>query len=152
MVGDSGLSLREVANRLSIPESSLRYLVKKSQEVKLLETTKNSKNVTADEMELSRLRRELSELKAERDILKKVAAYFAKGDCYDNAPMESFWGTLKNELVSHRKYRSKQEAIIEITEYTELFYNRQRIQAKLDYLSPIGYLTKYYEKLKYGIA
>ena len=41
-----------------------------------------------------------------------------------------------------RKYPLRQEAIMEITEYIELFYNRQRIQAKLDFLSPIGYLTK----------
>ena len=49
-----------------------------------------------------------------------------KGNCFDNAPMESFWATLKQELVHHRHYRSRQEAAREITEYIELFYNRQR--------------------------
>jgi transposase InsO family protein len=48
-----------------------------------------------------------------------------KGNCYDNAPMESFWGTLKNELVYHRHYRTRDEAIREITEYIEVFYNRK---------------------------
>ena len=43
-----------------------------------------------------------------------------KGNCFDNAPMESFWGTLKQELVHHRHYRSRQEAIRDITEYIEI--------------------------------
>jgi len=62
-----------------------------------------------------------------------------KGNCYDNAPMESFWGTLKQELVHHRRYQSRQEAIQDITEYIEIFYNRQRRQAKLGFLAPIVY-------------
>ena len=59
-----------------------------------------------------------------------------KGDCYDNAPMESFWAILKTELVHHRKYRTRAEAMADITEYIEIFYNRQRLQAGLGYLSP----------------
>lgn len=59
-----------------------------------------------------------------------------KGDCYDNAPMESFWGILKTELVHHRQYRTRAEAMADITEYIEIFYNRQRLQAALGYLSP----------------
>lgn len=71
-----------------------------------------------------------------------------KGNCYDNAPMESFWGTLKQELVHHRRYRTRQEAIQEITEYIEVFYNRERRQARLDFLSPAAYAQKFYtEKL-----
>jgi putative transposase len=54
-----------------------------------------------------------------------------KGNCFDNAPMESFWGTLKQELIHHRRYRTRQEAIRDITEYIEIFYNRQRRQARL---------------------
>jgi len=42
-----------------------------------------------------------------------------KGDCYDNAPMESFWGVLKTELVHHRRFKTRQQAIVEITEYIE---------------------------------
>jgi transposase InsO family protein len=67
-----------------------------------------------------------------------------KGNCYDNAPMESFWGTLKQELVYHRRYRSRREAIQDITEYIEIFYNRQRRQAKLGYLSPVAYGQNFY--------
>jgi putative transposase len=64
------------------------------------------------------------------------ASMSRRGNCYDNAPMESFWGTLKQELVHHRHYYTRREAMQEIKEYIEIFYNRQRIQAKLGYLSP----------------
>jgi putative transposase len=67
-----------------------------------------------------------------------------KGNCYDNAPMESFWGTLKSELVHHRRYRTREEAIKEITEYIEIFYNRQRRQKRLGYLSPAAYERLFY--------
>ena len=67
------------------------------------------------------------------------ASMSRRGNCYDNAPMESFWGTLKNELIHHRRYRTREEAIKEITEYIEVFYNRQRRQARLGYLSPAAY-------------
>jgi putative transposase len=66
------------------------------------------------------------------------------GNCFDNAPMESFWGTLKQELIYHRHYGSRQEAILDITEYIEIFYNRQRRQAKLGFLSPAAYERQYY--------
>ena len=69
------------------------------------------------------------------------------GNCFDNAPMESFWGTLKQELVHHRHYRSRQEAIGDITEYIEIFYNRQRQQARLGFLSPAAYEQRYYAGL-----
>lgn len=76
------------------------------------------------------------------------ASMSRKGNCYDNAPMESFWGTLKNELVHHRRYKTRQEAILEITEYIEVFYNRQRRHARLGYLSPVAYEQQYYRKHK----
>ena len=69
------------------------------------------------------------------------------GNCFDNAPMESFWGILKQELIHHRHYRSRQEARQDITEYIEIFYNRQRIQAKLGFLSPAIYAQKYHKGL-----
>lgn len=66
-----------------------------------------------------------------------------KGNCYDNAPMESFWGMLKQELVHHCHFRTRQEAKQAITEYIEIFYNRQRIQEGLGYLSPTTFLQRY---------
>lgn len=69
-----------------------------------------------------------------------------KGNCYDNAPMESFWGTLKTEHVFHRQYETRKQAMREIAEYIELFYNRQRRQKKLDYLSPAVFERRFYEQ------
>ena len=69
------------------------------------------------------------------------------GNCFDNAPMESFWGTLKQELVHHRHYGSRREAVRDITEYVESFYNRQRRQARLGFLSPAAYEKSYYAGL-----
>ena len=85
-----------------------------------------------------------------RHILERfglLASMSRKGNCYDNAPMESFWGTLKQELVHHRRYRTRQEAIQDITEYIEIFYNRQRRQARLGFLSPAAYEQRYYAGL-----
>jgi transposase InsO family protein len=73
-----------------------------------------------------------------------TASMSRKGNCYDNAPIESFWGTLKRELIHHKRYRTRQEAIQEITEYIEVFYNRQRRQKRLGYLSPVVYEQKFY--------
>jgi transposase InsO family protein len=62
-----------------------------------------------------------------------------KGNCWDNAPMESFFGTLKKELVHHQRYRTRAEARRDIFEYVEVFYNRQRIHSSLGYVSPAEY-------------
>ena len=69
-----------------------------------------------------------------------------KGNCYDNAPMESFWGTLKNELIYLNRYATRQEAIREIKEYIEIFYNRQRKQARLNYLSPVAFERQFFQQ------
>jgi len=71
-----------------------------------------------------------------------------RGNCYDNAPIESFWGMLKNEMVHHRRYASRREAMQEITEYIEIFYNRQRRQKRLGYLSPAAYERRYFKELR----
>lgn len=76
------------------------------------------------------------------------ASMSRRGNCYDNAPIESFWGMLKNELVHHRRYATRREAIQEITEYIEIFYNRQRRQKRLGYLSPAAYERKYFKELR----
>jgi len=59
-----------------------------------------------------------------------------KGNCYDNAAMESFWATLKTELVHQAHYTTRQEAEASIFEYVEVFYNRKRLHSSLGYLSP----------------
>jgi putative transposase len=69
-----------------------------------------------------------------------------KGNCWDNAPMESFWGTLKTELVHHRRFATRDQARQEITEYIEIFYNRMRRQVRLGFLSPAAFTHNYYAK------
>lgn len=64
------------------------------------------------------------------------ASMSRKGNCYDNAPMESFWGSLKNELVHHQRYATRAQAEASIREYIEIFYNRQRRHSRLGYLAP----------------
>ena len=62
-----------------------------------------------------------------------------KGDCWDNAPMESFFHTLKTELVNHRRYQTRWEAKADIFEYIEVFYNRARRHSALGYQTPAEY-------------
>lgn len=59
-----------------------------------------------------------------------------RGDCWDNACVESFWGTLKTELVHHEQYATRAEARASIFEYIEVFYNRKRLHSSLGYMSP----------------
>ena len=74
------------------------------------------------------------------------ASMSRRGNCYDNAPIESFWGTLKNELIHHRRYATREQARCEIAEYIDLFYNRQRRQARLGYLSPAAFRQQYLQQ------
>jgi transposase InsO family protein len=65
-----------------------------------------------------------------------TASMSNKGDCWDNAPMESFFGTLKTECVHHEKYKTHAEAKASIFEYIECFYNPTRRHSSLNYVSP----------------
>ena len=62
-----------------------------------------------------------------------------KGNCYDNAMAESFFKTLKTELIYQKKYKTRQEVKQDIFEYIEVFYNRQRLHSALGYKTPIEY-------------
>lgn len=59
-----------------------------------------------------------------------------RGNCWDNACVESFFGTLKRELIYHRRYRTREEATQDIFEYIEVFYNRRRRHSTLGHCSP----------------
>ena len=75
-----------------------------------------------------------------RAILRQrgmVASMSRKGDPYDNAVVESFFSNLKNELTWHRIFRTRDEARAAIFDYIEVFYNRQRLQQTLDYITPV---------------
>jgi len=69
------------------------------------------------------------------------ASMSRKGNCYDNAVVESFFSTLKNELVHDRDYHSRDEARAEVFEFIEVFYNRQRLHQTLGYVSPVQFET-----------
>ena len=71
------------------------------------------------------------------------ASMSRRGNCYDNAPMESFWGTLKTELVHHQRYATRAQAQRAITEYIEIFYNRQRRHSRLGNLSPVAFAQQW---------
>ncbi len=66
-----------------------------------------------------------------------------RGDCYDNAVVESFFGTLKTELVHARRYATRAEARLDIFEYVEVFYNQERRHSTLGYLSPAEYEARH---------
>jgi transposase InsO family protein len=68
--------------------------------------------------------------------VKMICSMSGRGECWDNAPMESFWSTLKTELVHHEHYATRQQARQSIFEYIEVFYNRKRLHSALGYLSP----------------
>lgn len=74
-------------------------------------------------------RKELREHRCMRSMSKK-------GDCWDNAVAESFFSTLKSELVHHEKYKTREQARLSIFDYIETFYNRKRLHSHLNYLSP----------------
>jgi putative transposase len=68
------------------------------------------------------------------------------GSWYDNAPMESFFGSLKSEWVNHHLYRTRDEARTDIFYYIEAFYNRRRLHSSLDYLCPEAYEQIYHQR------
>jgi len=70
----------------------------------------------------------------------------AVGTWYDNAPMESFFGTLKSERVHHMVYATRDEASPDVFYYIEGFYNRRRLHSSLDYLSPEAHEQLYHEQ------
>jgi putative transposase len=83
-----------------------------------------------------------------KDIEKAgmIASMSRKGNCYDNAPTESFWGHLKQELVHHRHFETRNEAIAAITEYIEIFYNRIRRHSALGNTAPSVFAETYYSQ------
>lgn len=72
----------------------------------------------------------------ENNLLQSMSS---KGNCYDNAPTESFFSTLKRELIYRESFKTREEANQSIFEYIEVFYNRQRRHSSLGYLSPVQF-------------
>lgn len=83
--------------------------------------------------------REFRQLLDRHQVLSSMSA---KGNCYDNAAMESFWATLKSEMGIKKPFNTKEEARLAIFDYIEVFYNRRRIHSATGDLSPLDYELK----------
>jgi putative transposase len=70
-----------------------------------------------------------------------------KGNCYDNACIESFHGILKRELIYQKKYITREEAKKSLFEYIEIFYNNKRIHSAAGYFPPSEYERMYFENI-----
>ena len=80
--------------------------------------------------------------KVYRDKLSEygiVCSMSRKGDCWDNAPMESFFHTLKTECVNFENYKTRSQARRNLFDYIELFYNRKRKHSTINYMSPTAF-------------
>jgi len=73
-----------------------------------------------------------------------IQSMSGKGNCYDNAVAESFFKTLKAELIYQRSFQTRKEARIAIFDYIEIFYNKERRHSTLGNISPEQYLNNYY--------
>jgi transposase InsO family protein len=90
-----------------------------------------------------------------RDLLNQYRfkqSMSGNGNCYDNAITETFFSTLKKELVYLTKFETREQARREIFEYIEIFYNRQRSHSSLGYLSPVEYRIKMTEEFNSRVA
>ena len=72
-----------------------------------------------------------------------ICSMSRQGNCWDNAPAESFFHTLKMELIYHRRFQTREQAQQEIFEYIEVFYNRQRKHSTLGYRTPVEFDQQY---------
>jgi putative transposase len=128
-----GYAMGERMTKNLVSQSLFRAVAGKKPELGLLHHSDRGSQYCSDEYQLL------------LEQFGMTASMSRKGNCYDNAPMESFWGTLKNELIYQRRFSTRQEAMREIREYIEIFYNRQRKQARLDYLSPAAFERQFYQ-------
>jgi len=79
---------------------------------------------------------------AYQKLLKRhgmVTSMSRKGNCWDNAPVERFFSSLKREWTGDRLYRTRQEAIADVREYVAVYYNSKRLHSTLDYKTPLDY-------------
>jgi putative transposase len=77
-----------------------------------------------------------------------IGSMSRKGNCYDNACIESFHSVMKKELIYLEKFKTREDAKKKIYEYIEIFYNRKRIHSSIGYFSPIKYEHMYYNSTK----
>jgi transposase InsO family protein len=70
---------------------------------------------------------------------KFICSMSRKGNCWDNAPMESFWGKLKTEWLNDYRFKTRADAKKAVFEYIELFYNRRRLNSGIGYVAPLQF-------------
>jgi transposase InsO family protein len=87
---------------------------------------------------------ELRALLNDHDMIQSMSG---KGNCYDNAVMESFFHTLKTEFVNFEHFKTREEAKMKIFDYIEIFYNRQRSHSTIGYVSPVDFEKQLNHKL-----
>lgn len=75
-----------------------------------------------------------------------------KGNCFDNACIESFHSVLKRELVYLEKFETREQAKKRIFEYIEVWYNRERIHSSTAYMSPVEYERRYFQALREQVS
>jgi transposase InsO family protein len=68
-----------------------------------------------------------------------IASMSRKGNCWDNAPIERFFSSLKREWTGDQLYRTRQEAIADVREYVAVYYNSRRLHSTLGYKTPMDY-------------
>ena len=81
-----------------------------------------------------------------QNTLKKLGIKISmsrKGNCWDNAVMERFFGSLKSERTDFKKYENREQAKADVIDYIEMFYNSERLHSTLDYMSPLQYEKKH---------
>lgn len=83
------------------------------------------------------------EYREQLNVYHMTASMSRKGNCYDNACIESFHSILKKELIYCKQFKTKQQAYDEIYRYLEFFYNRKRIHGSLSYLSPVRFAAQF---------
>lgn len=84
-----------------------------------------------------------------QELLRKnkvLQSMSGKGNCYDSACGESFFASLKKDLIYGRRFKTIAEAKLEIVDYIETFYNCKSIHSSLGYKSPKEYIEEYYSK------
>jgi putative transposase len=90
------------------------------------------------------------EYRAKLENFKMICSMSRKGNCYDNACIESFHSILKRELVYQTRFKTKDEARQELYWYIEFWYNRRRIHSGVNYMSPVKFESAYWHSKKVG--
>ena len=79
---------------------------------------------------------------------KMVGSMSRKGNCFDNACIESFHSIIKRELVYLEKFKTREQAIRRIFEYIEVWYNRERVHSSIGFLTPVEFERRYFQALR----